>query len=144
MKAYKNRQIDYSKPVRVYRNLHKKCFSIKQGDKVVAHFDEELVLRECSLLVSRAGNKRAKVTKQRNVHAYVQGYIAPKSELDKYCHVTSPPLVSYNPFTHNKFRVSLIGLLSYEAEKAELVKFNDDGKVFAYYPTIDYTTQRKI
>lgn len=54
---YKDRVIDYSKPVRVYRDLHNKCYSIQQNGKVVAHA-EQLELKECRFIVNQAGRRR--------------------------------------------------------------------------------------
>ena len=46
IKEFKNRAVDYSRPVKVYRNLSKKCWSLKQGGVVVAHADQVLMTSE--------------------------------------------------------------------------------------------------
>jgi hypothetical protein len=48
--------IDPSKKVRVYRNLHKKCFSVKQNNLVLVHTDH-VTLRDCKFIVSKAGQE---------------------------------------------------------------------------------------
>lgn len=74
MKGYKNREIHLNKPVKVYRNLHKKCWSVKQSGLVVGHTNY-LILKDCIFTVNQ--NSRNKVIEQRkkNVHAFVIGYI---------------------------------------------------------------------
>ena len=48
--------INVEKKVRVYRNLHKNCFSIKQDGLVRCHADH-VTLRDCKFIVSKAGQK---------------------------------------------------------------------------------------
>ena len=73
--------VDQSKPVRVYRNLHKKCLSVKQGGLVVCHVDN-IVLKNCTFIVSEAGRQRVLKEKRKNVHAYVQGTVIDARETD--------------------------------------------------------------
>jgi len=70
-------------PMRVYRNLHKDCWSIQQKNTkgrwlVVAHTDS-ITLRDCELRVSEAGRQRVLKEGRKNVHAYIQGYWVPDS-----------------------------------------------------------------
>lgn len=62
--------------VRVYRNLHKKCWSVQaKGDKgwrVVLHL-RSLVLMDVEFKVSRAGRERVLREKKKNVHAFAVG-----------------------------------------------------------------------
>ena len=46
--------IDGLQPVRVYRNLHKDCFSVKQGGLVRCHADS-VTLQNVKFIVSKAG-----------------------------------------------------------------------------------------
>jgi hypothetical protein len=100
IKAFKNRTIDKSKPVQVYRCLNRAgvTYSIRQGEYVVAHTDE-VELKDVVFIVREAGKKRCLTSKVRNVHAFVRG------KLDK---VTTPntedwcPL-RYTPFTRKNF-----------------------------------------
>lgn len=76
MKPFKDRSIDFSKPVEVYRNLHKKgrVYSIRQGGLVVAHTDN-IVLKDCKLIVQKSGLEKYLQTGIKNVHAWVKGTI---------------------------------------------------------------------
>jgi hypothetical protein len=63
--------------VRVYRNLHKHCWSVRACDgprrgRLIAH-RMALVLTECRLIVSAKGRARALRDGRRNVHAYIEG-----------------------------------------------------------------------
>jgi len=69
-------KIDFNKKVLVYRNLHKNCWSVKQGGLVKAHA-LELNLYGCSMKVSRAGQQRVRREKRKNVHAGINGYLEP-------------------------------------------------------------------
>ena len=66
--------IDPTKKVRVYRNLHKKCVSVKQGGIVRCHATN-VVLNECRFIVSEAGQKRVREEGRKNVHAFIEGYV---------------------------------------------------------------------
>ena len=37
LKSYKNRKINYDKPIYIYKNLHNGLYSLKQDEKIVAH-----------------------------------------------------------------------------------------------------------
>tara|TARA_Y100000361_G_scaffold38468_1_gene32952 strand:- start:1501 stop:1938 length:438 start_codon:yes stop_codon:yes gene_type:complete len=69
-------KIDFSKKVFVYKNLHKNCWSVKQGGLVKAHA-LELNLYDCTIKVSRAGQARVRKEKRKNVHAGIKGYLEP-------------------------------------------------------------------
>ena len=66
--------IDPTKKVRVYRNLHKKCVSVKQGGIVRCHATN-VVLNECRFIVSEAGQARVRREGKKNVHAFIEGYV---------------------------------------------------------------------
>ena len=51
--------IDTTKKVRVYRNLHRDCYSVKQGGIVRCHA-ENVTLRGCQFIVSKAGQRRVR------------------------------------------------------------------------------------
>lgn len=73
--SFKNRVLDKSKPVEIYRNLNKrgKWYSIRQGGLVVGHV-KHFVLRDCKCVVRRSGWLRWYESGVRNVHAWVRGY----------------------------------------------------------------------
>lgn len=88
MTPYKGRVIDKTKPVKVYKNLHKDMYSIQQDNVVVAHA-ETVFLQDVTFEVSQAGRERVIREGRKNVHAKVVGMLtAPFSGKDK---------VSYNP-----------------------------------------------
>jgi len=66
--------IDTARPVFVYRNLHKKCLSVRQGGIVRCHA-ENVVLTDCKFIVSKAGQRRVRNEKKKNVHAFVKGRV---------------------------------------------------------------------
>ena len=76
---FKNRTLDLSKRVRVYRNLHAKTpdarYSILQGGLVVAHAPY-LVLTDVGFVVSQAAWKRSLTLKHKVVCAFAEGSLA--------------------------------------------------------------------
>jgi hypothetical protein len=83
----------------IYRNLHKGGFSVKHRGRVVAR-PKTFVLENPELNVSEAGQRRARATRQRNVHAYIVG--------SKFVERDRRPTglkgkLYYNPFTCETF-----------------------------------------
>ena len=66
--------IDPTKKVRVYRNLHKDCISVRQGGIVRCHSDN-VVLKDCKFIVSEAGQKKVRKECKKNVHAFSEGFV---------------------------------------------------------------------
>ena len=56
---------------RIYRNLHKQCYSISYNGIVVMH-TTRVIADNATLYVSEAGRQRVLATGHKNVHAYVQ------------------------------------------------------------------------
>ena len=75
--------IDPTKKVRVYRNLHRKCISVKQG-RIVRCWTTNVVLKDCKFIISKAGQRRVRDEKKKNVHAFIEGYVADTRKADKY------------------------------------------------------------
>ena len=75
--------IDPTKKVRVYRNLHKDCFSVKQDGLVRCHADN-VTLFNVEFIVSKAGQRRVRDEKKKNVHAFVEGFVVDTREADNY------------------------------------------------------------
>ena len=65
---------DASKSVSVYRNLHKNCWSVQQGGRVVFHAIS-LVLRDFTTVVRKAGRERLLRERKKNVHAFLKGHL---------------------------------------------------------------------
>ena len=105
-------------PIEIYRNLHKKCFSIRQNGKVVDYLsdDQELHLTNVKFRVQPAGRERVRREKKKNVHAYVKGTISPlgglqRKRLLQLCFQTA----SYDPYTMDTFQTFPDGEPIYEA-----------------------------
>ena len=73
--------IDPTRKVRVYRNLHKGCFSVRQDGVVRCHADH-VTLEDCKFIVSKAGQKRVRDEKKKNVHAFVEGWVVDTRKAD--------------------------------------------------------------
>lgn len=81
----------------VYRNLHKKCYSVKcmKTKKVIAHVDS-IELIGAVFKVSESGRQRVLREKRKNVHAGVVGIW---SNTGSIC----TDSVTYNPYRFNSF-----------------------------------------
>ena len=108
--------VDGSKPVRVYRNLHKNCVSVKQGGIVRCHA-ENVVLKDCKFIVSLAGQRRVRYEKKKNVHSFVEGYVFDSRKADKIVDGTKSDkeilagdtgwqAVYYNPYETDHWQLS--------------------------------------
>ena len=89
-------EIDYSKKVFVYKNLHKDCWSIKQDGLVKAHA-EEVRMWDCAFQVNAKGRQKVLDEQRKNVHAGIKGYI------DNDQQVPSGVEVTYNPYKYDSF-----------------------------------------
>ncbi len=87
--------IDPTKKVRVYRNLHRKCISVKQGG-IVRCWTTNVVLKDCKFIISKAGQKRVRDEKRKNVHAVGEGDLADGRGTDKQAGCTWTES-EYNP-----------------------------------------------
>jgi len=94
--------IDPTKKVRVYRNLHRKCVSVKQ-DGIVKCWTTNVVLKDCKFIISKAGQKRVRDEKKKNVHAFVEGYLADVREADEQTGLTWTESY-YNPYRTDTFQ----------------------------------------
>jgi len=92
--------------VRVYWNLHKKCWSVQdcKTNKVIDHI-KDIVLEDAKFIVREGGQRRARREGKKNVHAFVVGYIY-KGKGIPYAkgrlHLDWDR-VKYNPYTDNYF-----------------------------------------
>ena len=121
--------IDQTKKVRVYRNLHKKCFSVKQDGLVRCHVDN-VVLEDCKFIVSKAGQKRVRDEKKKNVHAFVEGFVVDASATDHAFSDTPWHELYYNPYQCDGFMNNRSERIAEFAEYADLDK--DDPNILAY------------
>lgn len=98
--------------VRVYRNLHKRCYSIlhkvpRVGWRLRGHVDM-IFLEDVEFIVSEAGRKRVLVTKRKNVHAFIEGeeidFIRNPLKIKNLADdKLSQKLVKYNPYAGESF-----------------------------------------
>ena len=93
--------------VDVYKNLHKKTWSIRdrKTGRVVAHQDNVHVL-DAKFVVQPSGRERVLQERRKNVHAFVRGTLATYEEVidrpEKFYLIT-PYLVRYNPYQADHF-----------------------------------------
>jgi len=133
--------IDIHKPVEVYRNLHKKCWSVRQGGKVKVH-TSYICLQDVKFVVQPAGREKVLKEKKKNVHAFVRGYlISHKTINDGWRGLSiawTMDVVTYNPYKHPYFTCG-----EFEAVRAELVDMDIDAtedQVMGYGITIKAKT----
>ena len=98
MIPYKNRTLDRTKPVSVYRNLNRRgrWYSIVQDGLVVAH-SQLVKLKNCTFHINEAGRQRCLTSGVKNVHAIIKGYV-----VQRRVSGTQQPL-HYNPFESSHF-----------------------------------------
>jgi hypothetical protein len=90
-------ELDESRSVEVYRNLHKQCYSIKQDGLVKAHADE-ISLKKCTFHVNEKGRDRVRKTKRKEVHAWVKGFLSKLFDLPMEYN-----RIHYNPYKTDGF-----------------------------------------
>jgi hypothetical protein len=118
--------------VRIYRNLHKKLYSVQEKVdgrwKVVEHTNN-INLINVTFKVSEAGRQRVIKEKRKNVHAAMIGErfpFIPKSFVYRY-------EVSYNPYKSPYFMVKSEDKPLDKARYVQIV----DGKVIAMIPEFE-------
>ena len=94
--------INPTKKVRVYRNLHRGCVSVKQGG-IVRCWTNNIVLKDCKFIISKAGQKRVRDEGKKNVHAFVEGYLADVRKADEQAGFTWTESY-YNPYRTDTFQ----------------------------------------
>ena len=97
---YKNRGIDYSKSVQVYKNLNKPGFySIRQNGLVVAHSDY-MEIKATKFVVNEIARQKVVSNKRKVVHAWVEGYL----QEHELCTLgLDLEEIYYNPYITDKF-----------------------------------------
>ncbi len=85
--------------VKVYRNLHKKCWSVMNPKtrRVIMHADA-VCLTDAKFIVSQAGRERVLREKAKNVHAYACGFLVESTPESATMVETS-----YNPYRFPHF-----------------------------------------
>lgn len=103
--SFKDRTIDMSSPVQVYRNIRGKNgyrYSIRQNGLVVAHGDC-LMLKDASFVVNASGRQKVLLTGYKNVHAWIKGRLIPSGCGTSHDGDPLPVNISYNPRRHKTF-----------------------------------------
>ena len=94
---------------RVYFNLHKHVFSVKdkKTQRVAKDHRENVILDNVTFVVSEAGRQRVLQEKRKNVHAYVDGKDSTASvkggSLFLDCIYEDVVQVTYNPYKYDSF-----------------------------------------
>lgn len=124
-------KIDISKPVKVYRNLHKGCWSVLQTknkrERVVAHL-KQIQLKDCKFVVQPKGNQTVRERKRKHVHAYIKGYVIDRIPSGVHC----GKFVTYDPYKHTSFVIGLNGKPVLSAECVDMYFEENSTKVMAY------------
>jgi hypothetical protein len=100
IQSFKDRAIDFTKPVKVFRNLNRKgkVYSIQQRGLTVAH-TTSVALQNAVFVVNAKGREYVRANKRKVVHAFVVGMIGNESVSDDCVQVT------YNPYVNDSFVV---------------------------------------
>ena len=93
--------------VKVYRNLHKQCYSVvaMEGPKKgrVVHHSEYVLLSNVSFKVRQGGREKVLKEKRKNVHAFVIGNLESlgplRCAMENRCIVP----ITYNPYKNKEF-----------------------------------------
>ena len=116
--------LKYGDKIEVYRNLHKKCFSVRHKGKVVGYLQdsEQLSLTNVKFVVQPAGRAKVLREKKKNVHAFVRGeYTGFKNNLIEE--------IYFGPFHDLDF-----SNVSYDPYKSDKFIVESDGKPVAWFP----------
>jgi len=88
--------------VRVYYNLHKKCFSVQDYKTgLVTKHTNQLNLSNAMFVVRKSGNERVRSEGKKNVHAFVNGIVKDKPSDTISFHNSYK--VRYNPYEMDYF-----------------------------------------
>lgn len=120
--------IDYSQPVRVFKNPKRGCYSIMQNGRVRASA-KQIRLRDAEFLVKESGRQRMLRDNRRTIHAWVVG------ELVEFLHPEDGSSLqrltgrsaTYNPHRYTSF-------VDRDTEtplnRAALVQFDESGMTY--------------
>lgn len=110
---------DATRPVRVYRNLNSKCYSVQQ-DGIVRFHAKQLAIRNFRTIVNNTARMRVLREKRKNVHAFIEGIIydigdrvlysevdfIQKNGLEFRCYTA---FFGYNPYESGEWRAYILG-----------------------------------
>lgn len=105
---------DHAKPVGVYWNFHRKCYSVKQN-RLVIGYSNCISLVDAKFTVSEAGRQRVLRERKKNVHACVTGTLRIPEE--GFWDVK----IRYNPYKDEHFCLWVNPEVTIKAAKAVLL-----------------------
>ncbi len=128
--------------VECYFNLHKHVFSVRALEgpdkgKVILHASNVL-LKDVSFVVQKAGREKVLRTGQKNVHAFVRGTLVVNDSVLEASAFNEGEPVYYNPrgpgetFIHSKGILCLLPI--HAAPVAFLFKQMGKARIHAYHP----------
>ena len=94
--------INIHKPVQVYKNSRRKCWSVTQSGKLVAYTDQ-ILLHNVNYLVRASGRERTRIEKRKNVHAFVVGFMSKMVNSESLCRIYDPVKIGYDPYKNETF-----------------------------------------
>ena len=135
--------------VHVYRNLQKKCWSVKDpsSGKVFNHVNN-LHMHNVEFRVQPAGRDRVLKEKRKNVHAYVTGLLETHIKCD--CGWYNDGQVTYNPYKTDHFYwvkdekpVRMVWSLTLNDDGKAIVNRENAPKNNGFYVLLDAVFQGK-
>ncbi len=126
------RLIDPTKRIRLYRNLNRRFdgesgfWSAKQG--IIRFHCRDITLQNVNFLVNEKVRQRVVLNKRKEVHAYVEGFLAPRIFNVVAFQAGQGRVVSYNPYTCDQFMCGNTAIVG--ANLCRLVKVEDSMKVY--------------
>lgn len=116
--SYKGRSIDFTKQVKIYKNLHNGLFSVMQNNLVVAHI-ESFKMSSVIFKVNESGRQRVIQEKKKNVHAFICGLLQEINCTDDDLIISNPHTkIRYNPYVSDSF---MLGINSFKINNAAKV-----------------------
>jgi hypothetical protein len=100
------------KKVDIYWNLHRSCWSVRHGRRVVAHLNGDsptifgpgiIGLEDVRWVVQPAGNAKVRRENKKNVHAFCRGTVCQPERLFDTLRRYAMFGVTYNPYVHTSF-----------------------------------------
>ena len=119
----------YTQRVRVYWNLHKKCYSVQdcKTGRVVTHM-KGFTLADAKFVVRQGGRQRVLREGKKNVHAFVTGRISLNNGVATI--FKGAEKVTYNPYKNDTFVFKDTGEPVTEAHVISV--FTKDGRPAVY------------
>lgn len=130
---FKDRTIDLSRTVKIYRNLTKKgvWYSIVQDKVTVAH-SSSVCLKDCTFNVNEKSRQWVIKNKHKAFHAYIEGYITSSVVGTTSNKNDLPAVIKYNPYKNTGFVCNNLTKTPFIIKGARIVICNEDGVKAAY------------